>query len=346
MLSQRGFAGTLPAFRQARGESGAELHSGLDPTFNSALDRLLQGGVSPATIVEIAPVVSVVYMPGLHPVPDVYLVADAPARRGSTAQRGAPVTRPTAELLTRPVAVTGRRPQGRSRETIRTKTDENAPLTTGVTSLACRMAALAMEGGRPIGNSANQAAKDVEAASNHAGRTGHDSAARGRVAWLDPGRSFDPATAARAGVKLESLLWISTADDRGSGGAQRRMGDRLPAFFESAQLLIHSGAFALVVFDLRDVSERVLRSLPRAGWFRLLRALEWVGRTGLLVLAPFPLVGTAGTLSVGLAPDDARWRPAVNSGQACLLSGATLRLNIHYARHGNAGGARRIELWT
>ncbi|HXR96663.1 MAG TPA: hypothetical protein VN709_02360 [Terriglobales bacterium] len=118
-------------------------------------------------------------------------------------------------------------------------------------------------------------------------------AAPGPVAWLDPQDSFDPASAARAGVALERLLWVR--------------GGQAPAALEAAQLILHAGRFALVVVDFLDLPSAALR-IPRAAWFRLLRTLERERRASLLVLAPRPLAGSCADQVIACSYQSVEWR--------------------------------------
>ncbi|MHB8733767.1 MAG: hypothetical protein ACYC6M_00560 [Terriglobales bacterium] len=112
------------------------------------------------------------------------------------------------------------------------------------------------------------------------------------VAWVDPSDRFDPRSAAARGVMLPQLLWVKPGRREGaqSSGPRRAIPED-PALaversFAVTQLLVHAGAFGLVVLDVRDLSPPLLRRVPRATWFRLQRGLERVKTTALLVLSP------------------------------------------------------------
>ena len=83
-------------------------------------------------------------------------------------------------------------------------------------------------------------------------------------AWIDAAGSFDPASAAEAGVALDRVLWVNCA-----GNAQHAL--------KSTDLLIHGGGFGLVVLDLADTAEAEARRIPLASWFRLRHAAELSG---------------------------------------------------------------------
>ncbi len=80
-------------------------------------------------------------------------------------------------------------------------------------------------------------------------------------AVVDVSNSFDPESAAAAGVRLDTLVWV-----RCSGNAEHAM--------KAADLLIHSGGFGVVALDLCDVSPQACRRIPLSYWHRFRRAVE------------------------------------------------------------------------
>lgn len=93
-------------------------------------------------------------------------------------------------------------------------------------------------------------------------------------AVVDPSESFDPHTAAQAGVNLDTLLWV-------------RAGHQLDHAIRSADLLLHSGGFGVIALDLCQANPEHLRRLPASYWFRFQRAVEQTS-TILLVLGQQP----------------------------------------------------------
>jgi recombination protein RecA len=87
--------------------------------------------------------------------------------------------------------------------------------------------------------------------------------------WIDTAGAFDPVSAAEAGVELDRVLWVNCG-----GNAQHAL--------KAADLLTQAGGFALVVFDMADVSDAITRRIPLASWFRLRHAAE---RTGAALVA-------------------------------------------------------------
>jgi hypothetical protein len=85
---------------------------------------------------------------------------------------------------------------------------------------------------------------------------------RGEIcAMVDLYDSFDPASAADAGVHLDRLLWV-----RCSGNAEHAM--------RAADLLLHAGGFGMVLLDLCEASPRILNRIPLSYWYRFRRAIE------------------------------------------------------------------------
>lgn len=80
-------------------------------------------------------------------------------------------------------------------------------------------------------------------------------------ALVDAEDSFDPVSAAAAGVRLERLLWI-------------RCGHNAEHALKAADLLIQGGGFGLVAMDLGDTPPRTAQRISLTSWFRLRRAIE------------------------------------------------------------------------
>jgi hypothetical protein len=98
-------------------------------------------------------------------------------------------------------------------------------------------------------------------------------AARLRVALVDGPDGFDPVSAPPD--CLRHLVWV-----RCQGPGQ---------VFAAADILLRDGNYAVVVLDLRGLSERALRRAPATLWHRLQRAAE-SGGAAVLVQTDFPLV--------------------------------------------------------
>lgn len=97
------------------------------------------------------------------------------------------------------------------------------------------------------------------------------------AALVDASGTFDPASAAAAGVELASVLWVKCsagilpAAATAAGTAALRPLDRV---LRVADLLLMSGGFGLVALDLGDLPLEQARRVPLTTWFRFRRAVE------------------------------------------------------------------------
>lgn len=101
---------------------------------------------------------------------------------------------------------------------------------------------------------------------------------------VDLNDSFDPCSAAAAGVQLEKLIWI-------------RCNANLEHAMRAADLVIHSGGFGVVALDLAEAAESQLQRIPSTTWFRWRRAVEPTP-TVLAVIASRPLAKSCSALLV------------------------------------------------
>ncbi|HCC57904.1 MAG TPA: hypothetical protein DEQ47_11715 [Solibacterales bacterium] len=85
-------------------------------------------------------------------------------------------------------------------------------------------------------------------------------------ALVDAGDSFDPQSAARAGVHLPQLLWIRCGGGDAHGAAERAL--------KAADLIVQAGGFGLIGMDLGDLPDAAVRRISLASWFRLRHAVE------------------------------------------------------------------------
>ncbi|HUX67395.1 MAG TPA: hypothetical protein VMV31_07890 [Terriglobales bacterium] len=115
----------------------------------------------------------------------------------------------------------------------------------------------------------------------------------GRVAWLDARDQWDPDSAQRAGVALEQVLWL-----RGHPALGGLAG--LSRWHQILGVVVQSGGLELVVVDFLAWPLAELRRTPRSAWFRLLRGLERLRQTALLLLAPEPLTQSCAALVVAM----------------------------------------------
>jgi hypothetical protein len=91
-------------------------------------------------------------------------------------------------------------------------------------------------------------------------------------ALVDCSGAFSPECAANAGIDLDRLLWICCAD---SSTLRRRAAlNALERGIKVVDLLLQSGGFSLVAFDLGDLPLSATRRVPLASWFRFRRTAE------------------------------------------------------------------------
>src|SRR5579862_5757203 len=133
------------------------------------------------------------------------------------------------------------------------------------------------------------------------GRTGAMLAALARstrrqeiCALVDATDSFDPASAAAAGVILDRLLWVRCNPERQSGrsrdGRIRHPGkstfafsDVLEQVLKVTDLLLQAGGFGMVALDIGDIPSDSVRRIPLTSWFRFRRAVEPTATVLLLI---------------------------------------------------------------
>ena len=103
-------------------------------------------------------------------------------------------------------------------------------------------------------------------------------------ALIDVDDTFDPTSAAAAGVALDRLLWI-----RCSGNAERAL--------KVTDLVLQGGGFGLVAMDLGNTPPETARRIPPASWFRFRHAVQNT-RSVLIVLEQLPHARTCAALSL------------------------------------------------
>ena|SRR5438093_196149 len=111
-------------------------------------------------------------------------------------------------------------------------------------------------------------------------------------ALVDGTDTFDPKSAAEAGIQLDRLLWIRCR--------------KLDQVLKTTDLLLQGGGFGRVVMDLSDISLSHIRSIPLASWFRFQRAIEKTP-TILLVMSPESVVKSAAALVLRMETQCANW---------------------------------------
>jgi hypothetical protein len=148
-------------------------------------------------------------------------------------------------------------------------------------------------------------------------------AAAGRgeyCAIVDSTNAFDPWTASQAGADLDALVWV-------------QCGHNVEHAMKSADLLIHSGGFGVVILDLCDVTALWTRRIPLSWWYRFQRAVE-KSPTVLLIVGRELHAKSCSSLTVEVRREDA---PFDGTFPFQLLKAA--RYKVSPRKPYNAGGA-------
>lgn len=115
----------------------------------------------------------------------------------------------------------------------------------------------------------------------------------GFSAIIDPTDSFDPATAKKAGIELQSILWI-------------RCPENLDTALKSTDYLLHAGGFSCVMLDLADVRPDLVSRIPYSYWFRFRLAVE-NRPTVFLLISPVPCAGSSSSASLECLQKKIEW---------------------------------------
>src|ERR1700723_4581190 len=146
-------------------------------------------------------------------------------------------------------------------------------------------------------------------------RTGHDEA----CALIDGSDTFDPCSAAAAGVDLKKLLWVRCHS--------------IEQTLRATDLLLQSGGFGFIAVDVSDISPKLVRHVPLDSWFRFRRAVEDTP-TILLLLSRESNANTCASLVLQLQGHAVNWLKPAPVSHADF----SLRENSHSsaARHSTA----------
>ena len=108
-------------------------------------------------------------------------------------------------------------------------------------------------------------------------------------ALIDVENTFDPASAAAAGVRLSQLMWVRCAAN-------------VEHALKAADMLAQGGGFGLVAIDLADTPQKLSRRVPMAAWFRLRHAVANT-KTALLSIGSCFNASTCSAMKIELARD-------------------------------------------
>jgi hypothetical protein len=132
-------------------------------------------------------------------------------------------------------------------------------------------------------------------------------------ALVDASDAFDPESAVAAGIDLKRLLWVRCQVScpyearAGKKNGKPDPGAHVEQALKTADLLLQSGGFGVVVLDLSDVPPAIARRVPLTSWFRFRRAVENTP-TVLLALEQQAYAKAAASLVLGLARRECHWK--------------------------------------
>jgi recombination protein RecA len=151
---------------------------------------------------------------------------------------------------------------------------------------------------------------------------------------IDASDSFDPESAATAGIDFSKLLWVRCGESSAASNMtvnnrrpeaedfplKRSNERRLEQVLKSTDLVLQSGGFGMVALDLAGIPEKFVRRIPLASWFRFQRAVEHT-KTALLVVSEFACAQTcaAVVLKLGYEPSAVSHQPSARPSHSQLL---------------------------
>jgi len=115
-------------------------------------------------------------------------------------------------------------------------------------------------------------------------------------AYIDAANSFDPVSAAAAGVALSQLVWVRCGHNTGKA-------------LKAADALLHAGGFGVVVLDLCQIAPRIANRIPISYWYRFRRAIENTP-TVFALIEKTPLAKSCASLMLEMKCKRAVWRGA------------------------------------
>ena len=115
-------------------------------------------------------------------------------------------------------------------------------------------------------------------------------------AYIDTSDSFDPVSAAAAGVALSQMVWIRCGNNAGHA-------------LKAADNLLHAGGFGAVILDLCQVSARIANRIPISYWYRFRLAIEHTP-TILALVEKEPLARSCAALLIEMKRKKISWTGA------------------------------------
>jgi hypothetical protein len=148
-------------------------------------------------------------------------------------------------------------------------------------------------------------------------------------AVIDATDSFNPRRAYSAGTRLNRLLWVRCQEQ-----PKKRSGGRLDQALHAADLLLKANCgFGVIVVDLADIPEKLLRQLTLDVWYRFRLAAEKLS-TALIFSTPVPVTGTSSALVLKFDGSWGEWTSsgANTPGHARVLNGLNYSAEVMRSR--------------
>jgi len=169
------------------------------------------------------------------------------------------------------------------------------------------------------------------------------------AAYIDATDSLDPVSAAKAGVKLDRVLWVRCAEDvhkeqsfRQARGFRRKEA-QVDKAWKAANLIAAARGFGLIVIDLHGLPPRRLRQWQRYPWTRLRRTVA-ESPTTILTLASEHVTASVASRTLVLDRRQVHWEG--QPGVSLLLGGVSIQATLRHQRRrpgGNSEASCRIE---
>jgi hypothetical protein len=139
------------------------------------------------------------------------------------------------------------------------------------------------------------------------------------IALVDANDCFDPASANASGVELSHLLWVRCGENPGMRSLEQA--------FKAADILVQNGGFGLIVLDLGNSDERLVRKIPLTTWFRFARVVEKMP-TALVMLSSWAAARSCAALTLQLDQGRASWQEEGALAHTQLLTGVEFAAEV------------------
>ena len=127
-------------------------------------------------------------------------------------------------------------------------------------------------------------------------------------AFIDGSDAFNVRWADASQVQLEHLLWVRCQER----SPDKPLPGRLDQALKATDLLLKANCgFSLVLLDLQDMPEKLVRRVPLDVWYRFRQAVEQL-KAALVITAPVPVTGACSALVLRMNGGEAVWKKTTN----------------------------------